>query len=259
MKKNTMTLMAAGVCAAVVAQAANAAVVTVAGWDFSTIATVTGPTTVSGVAFGADNYAASVSAAGLTVGGLNRAGGVTSLLASGSSSSAAKGWGGQNIGATSTDSATAISNSKYIYFTISTNASSNLSLSSIDAYNVRRSGTGPTTGLWQYAVGSGSYSNIGSAVTFGGTTTSSGNAQTAISLATISGLQNIAASTTVTFRLLLWTPTTGAGTGTWYLNGQSTTTDPDFKLSGEVSAVPAPGAVALIGLAGLVASRRRRN
>ena len=258
MKKNTMTLMAAGVCAAVLAQAANAAVVTVAGWDFSTIVTVAGPTTVSGVAFGADNYAASVSAAGLTVGGLNRAGGVTSLGVSGSSS-AAKGWGGQNIGATSTDSATAISNSKYIYFTISTNASSNLSLSSIDAYNVRRSGSGPTTGLWQYAVGSGSYSNIGSAVTFGATTSSSGNAQTAISLSTISGLQNIAASTTVTFRLLLWTPSTGAGTGTWYLNGQSATTDPDFKLSGEVSAVPAPGAVALIGLAGLVASRRRRN
>ncbi len=241
----------------IAASAANAAVVTVAGWDFSTIANVTGPTTVSGVAFGADNYAASVSAAGLSVGGLNRASGVTSLLASGSSS-AAKGWGGQNIGTSSVDSTTAISNAKYIYFTISTDASSNLSLSSIDAYNVRRSGSGPTTGLWQYAVGSGSYSDIGSAVTFGSTTSSGGNAQTAISLATISGLQNIAASTTVTFRLLLWTPTTGAGTGTWYLNGQSATTDPDFKLSGEVTSVPAPGALALLGVAGLVGSRRRR-
>ena len=254
---NTMTLLAAGTCAMIAASAANAALVTVAGWDFSTIANVSGPTTVSGVAFGADNYAASVSAAGLSVGGLNRASGVTSLLASGSSS-AAKGWGGQNIGTLSVDAVTAISNSKYIYFTISTDASSNLSLSSIDAYNVRRSASGPTTGLWQYAVGSGSYSNIGSAVTFGSTTSSAGNAQTAISLASISGLQNIAASTTVTFRLLLWTPTSGAGAGTWYLNGQSATADPDFKLSGEVTAIPAPGALALLGVAGLVGSRRRR-
>ena len=255
---NTMTLLAAGTCAMIAASAANAALVTVAGWDFSTIANVSGPTTVSGVAFGADNYAASVSAAGLSVGGLNRASGVTSLLATSGSSSAAKGWGGQNIGTSSVDADTAISNSKYIYFTISTDASSNLSLSSIDAYNVRRSASGPTTGLWQYAVGSGSYSDIGSAVTFGSTTSASGNAQTAISLASISGLQNIAASTTVTFRLLLWTPTTGAGTGTWYLNGQTATTAPDFKLSGEVTAIPAPGAVALLGVAGLVGSRRRR-
>jgi MYXO-CTERM domain-containing protein len=254
---NTMTLLAAGTCAMIGASAANAAVVTVAGWDFSTIAgvTATNPGTAQG--FGAQDYAASVTASGLSVGGLNRASGISSTLTNGSSS-AAKGWGGQNIGTSSVDSATAISNSKYIYFTISTDASSNLSLSSIDAYNARRSSSGPTTGLWQYAVGSGSYSNIGSAVTFGSTTTSSGNAQTAISLATISGLQNIAASTTVTFRLLLWTPTTGAGTGTWYLNGQSATTDPDFKLSGEVTSVPAPGAIALLGVAGLVGSRRRR-
>jgi MYXO-CTERM domain-containing protein len=253
---NTMTLLAAGTCAMIAASAANAAVVTVAGWDFSTIAGVTAPNPGTAEGFGAQNYAASVTASGLSVGGLNRASGLSSTLANGSAS-AAKGWGGQNIGNSSVNSATAISNSQYIYFTISTNASSNLSLSSIDAYNVRRSSKGPTAGLWQYAVGSGSYSDIGSVVAFGNVISSGGNSQTAISLATISSLQNIAASTTVTFRLLVWNQF-GATPGTWYLNGQSATTDPDFKLSGEVTSVPAPGAIALLGVAGLIGSRRRR-
>ena len=248
---NTMTLLAVGTCAMIAASAANAAVVDIAGWDFSTIVA---NSTAGTAGFGASPYAASVSASGLTVGGLTRGTGVSGVVPSGGSS-AAKGWGGTGLNGP-TDAASAITANKYISFTIETDSASTLSIASIDAYNVRRSGSGPTSGQWQFQVGSGSFTDIGSAITWGATTSNSGNGQAAIALTGFSSLQGIAASTTVTFRLALW-GASGA-TGTWYLNGQTATTAPDFKLSGEVTAVPAPGALALLGVAGLIGARRRR-
>ncbi len=251
--KNLNTILAVGTAAAVCG-AAEAAVVTIAGWDFSTITGVTAPNPGTASGFGADNYAPIAAASGLTVGGLSRGSGVSTTLTNGGQS-AAKGWGGSGLNGP-TDAAAAIAANKFIFFTISTDANSSLSIASIDAYNVRRSSSGATSGQWQYQVGSGAFTNIGSAVTWGATTSSAGNAQSSIDLSGISALQGISANTTVTFRLALWGASGSAGT--WYLNGQSANTDPDFKLSGEVTAIPAPGAIALLGVAGLVSSRRRR-
>jgi MYXO-CTERM domain-containing protein len=251
--KNLNTILAVGAVTAACG-AAEAALQTIAGWDFSTIAGVTAPNPGTASGFGANNYAASASAAGLSVGGLTRGSGVSTTLTNGGSS-ASKGWGGVGLNGTA-DAAAAIASSKFIFFTITTDSNTSLSISSIDAYNVRRSSSGATSGQWQFQVGAGAYSNIGSTITWGSTTTSSGNAQSAIDLTGVSALQGIAANTTVTFRLALWGAS--SATGTWYLNGQSATVDPDFKLSGEVTAVPAPGAIALLGVAGLVSSRRRR-
>jgi len=249
--KNSNLILAVGAMTAVCG-AAEAAVV--AGWDFSTIAA---NSTVGSSAFGASPYAASVVETGLTVGGLTRASGVSGIVPSGGSA-AAKGWGGTGFTSTSaiSDASAAISANKFISFTVSTDGLSQLSLSSIDAYNVRRSSSGPTSGQWQYQIGAGAFANIGSTITWGATTSSSGNAQNAIDLSSISGLQGVGPNTTVTFRLALW-GASGAS-GTWYLNGQGATTAPDFQLIGTVTAVPAPGALALLGVAGLVGARRRR-
>ena len=251
--KNINTILAVCTVAAVCG-AAEAALVTIAGWDFSTI---TANSTANSAGFGASPYAASVSAAGLSVGGLTRGSGVSGIVPSGGSS-AAKGWGGTGFNSTSTitDAVGAVNANKFVFFSISTDGLSELSISSIDAYNVRRSSAGPASGQWQYQIGTGAFVNIGSTITWGATTSASGNAQSAIDLSAISDLQGIAANTTVTFRLALWGATSASGT--WYLNGQSATTDPDFKLSGSVSAVPAPGAMALLGVAGLLGARRRR-
>ncbi len=94
-----------------------------------------------------------------------------------------------------------------------------MSLSNIPVYNIRRSGTGPTTGIWQYKVGSGNFTDIGSAITWGSITTSSGNDQSAITLSGISALQNIPSGISVTFRIVSWA---GASAGTWYINDQMT-------------------------------------
>ena len=113
------------------------------------------------------------------------------------------------------DFATAISANDFITFTLTGNGSNALSIDSFGAYNVRRSGAGPTTGQWQYSTDGTVFTNIGSAIVWGSGTTAAGNAQSAITLNSTSALQNVAGGTTITFRLALWG---GSGAGTWYLN-----------------------------------------
>lgn len=181
-----------------------------AGWDFNG---VTG--------YGASPLAPSTETANVEVGGLTRGSGVTT-----SGTAASNAWGGADW-SSSNNSATAIADGDYVTFTIQATEGL-LSLSSIDSYNVRRSGTGPATGLWQYSVNEGAFVDIGSAITWGSTTTAAGNAQSAINLSDISALQNLAAGTTVTFRIVNYEATTG----TWYLNNFQTGND--FSISGEI-------------------------
>ena len=64
-----------------------------------------------------------------------------------------------------------------------------LTFDSIPAYNIRRSGTGPTTGQWQYQVGISAFQNLGTAITWGAITTSAGNPQPAVSLSGLRALR----------------------------------------------------------------------
>ena len=232
MKKNTMTLMAAGTCAMIAASASNAAVV--AGWNF---------TGVNG--YGASPLTATSSNANVTVGGLTRGSGM------GTNGTAAGGaWGG-TMGAARVDAAAAITASQFATFTVTALNGYTVSFSQIDTYNVRRSDTGPASGQWQYAKGAGSYINIGSALSFTATN-SGGTTMSAVDLSGISALQSVAAGSAVTFRMVMYA---NSSTGTFYFRDGSGS---GLSVSGTTAAIPAPGAVALIGLAGLVA-RRRRN
>ena len=237
--KKTFFIMAT---LAVLAAGAQGAVLV--GWDFDNL---TG---------GTNNYGASpltpdTTITNATAVGLTRGAGVGTT-----GSAATNAWGGNGLNETSF--ANALAGGDFITFSMSASGGYELSFDSIDAYNVRRSGTGATTGQWQYQIGTGSFVNLGNEITWGGTTTSAGNAQSAIDLSGISSLQGV--SETVTFRLVVW-GASGA-TGTWYLNDPSAAPGIDFSVSGSVvSAIPEPSSAMLLAGAGAMfwVSRRKRS
>lgn len=173
-------------------------------------------------AYGPSPFAATSNAPNVTVGGLTRGSGVGTAP-----TAAANAWGG--TGFVFTNEAAAITGNSFATFSVSNSTSGTISFTNIAAYNIRRSGTGSTTGIWQYQVGNGAFTDIGSAITWGSTITSTGNAQPAIDLSGISALQNVGAGTNVTFRIVLWG---GTGTGTWYIN--NLTSGYDLALAGTI-------------------------
>ena len=172
----------------------------IVGWDFNGLS-----------AYGASPLTPNSKDGNVTSVGLTRNGLATTGTAAGSA------WGGVGNGSAS--------------FTVKANDLFTLSLTQISAYNVRRSNSGATTGQWAYSLDGTTFVDIGSAIIWGSTTTATGNAQTAITLSGISALQNLPATTTVTFRVTL---TGAATTGTWYLNNFQTGND--FVVTGTVSA-----------------------
>lgn len=204
-----------------------------AGWDMNGL-----------TAFGSSPLAPSDTTANLTVGGLTRGSGFTT-----SGSAAMNGWGGNGLDSSS--EANAITAGDFATFILAAQSGNTVSFTTISAYNVRRSSTGPTMGIWQYQVGGSAFADIGSAITWGSNTTTAGNSQSAIDLSGISNLQNIAAGTTVTFRLVDW-GASSASTGNWYINEFQT--GDDLQIQGAVNAVPEPagwGLISTIGLLGL--------
>lgn len=184
------------------------------------------PVTMTGGAgnFGPSPWAASTTDANLTVGGLTKGSGVGST-----GTGAANGWGGTDFNSTSL--ANAITAGKYVTFTITAKTGYKFSISSIEKYNIRRSSSGPTTGQWQYQIGTGSFVNIGSAITWGSGTSNSGNEQAAIDLSGITDLQNLSSGTTVTFRIVNYG---ASGTGSWYINGHANATSKTLTIKGTV-------------------------
>jgi MYXO-CTERM domain-containing protein len=173
--------------------------------------------------YGASPQAATSSDANVTVGGLTRGSGMVT-----SGTAASNAWGGTMAAARST-AAAAITASQFATFTVTAASGYAVSFTQIDSYHVRRSTTGPASGQWQYRIDSGSFSDIGSVQSFASDATG-GNAMSAVGLSGISALQSVAAGSAVTFRMVMYANTS----------------------------VPAPGAIALLGVAGLVGSRRRR-
>ena len=183
--------------------------------------------------FGSSPFGASTVHDNLTIGGLTRGSGIGTT-----GSGAANGWGGNDFRASGSSASTAIGDNEFVTFSITAASGYEVSIASIEQYNIRRSGTGPSTGQWQYQIGTGSFVNIGSAITWGGTTTNAGNNQPAINLSAIPALQSIPEGTTVTFRVLLYgASNTG---GTWYLNGHANATYKTLKIIGAVTEIEEP-------------------
>ncbi len=204
-----------GIAAFACLAAGNVHADVLAGWDVNGL--------YSSAPLASDNTAANLSVGNLTLGS-----GVTA-------GSTANTWGGTSW-QEGTDESTAVANNNYATFTVAAGSGYIVSFTNIPAYNIRRSSTGPTTGIWQYQVGSGSFTNIGSAISWGSGTTSSGNAETAIDLSGIPALQYVAAGTTVTFRIVNWSAS--GSTGSWYINNLSTAGD-DLQVLGTVSSASA--------------------
>lgn len=158
--------------------------VTLAGWDIADKNSRTN-----------NPLSANNTASNITVGGLTLGSGLTD-------STTASTFGGTSwtLNGTAADAAT---NNDFISLTLTANAGHTISLNGISAYNIRRSGTGPNSFLWQYQVGANSWTDIGSTITVSGTT-SGGNTQSAITLSGIPDLQGVSSSSTIGLRLLGW-------------------------------------------------------
>lgn len=171
----------------------------------------------------------------VTVVGLTRGSGI----APGSGSTAANAWGavGFNDGVASGSQGpdTAAARGNYVVFSLKANSGYSLSLSEIGTYNIRRSGTGPAVTLWQYSLDSVNFTDIGSSFTLP-TTTASGNSRTAVSLDTITALQNVPSSSRIIFRVLAWGATQDAGT--WYFNAGPL--NQNLTINGTVNNTPLP-------------------
>ena len=196
----------------------------IARWDFSSLPGGSGN-------FGASPLAATSNDVNVTIGGLTRGSGIGTA-----GTGASKAWGGNSLQETS--QANAVAGNDFATFTLAVKGGYTVSLSEIPVYNIRRSGTGPTTGIWQYQVDGGSFVDIGSAITWGSVTTGTGNDQSAISLSGIAALQNLSAGSVVTFRVVTWGGTSSSGT--WYLN-DPTSGSRDLIVNGSVTAVVVAG------------------
>jgi len=191
---------------------------TLAGWD------VTG---LSG--YGASPLPPTTNAANITVVGLTRGAGVgTSGTAAGSA------WGGN--GFDSANASAAITAQDFATFSITVNGGYTVSFTNVSRFDYRRSGTGPGSGLLQYQVGNGSFVDI-SSLSYP-ISTSGGASIGTIDLSSISALQHVPASNTVTFRIVNYAAS-GSG-GTWYIYNVANSSAVDFSIDGTVNPITVP-------------------
>jgi hypothetical protein len=144
--------------------------------------------------------------------------------------------------------ATAISHNNFISFGVTANTGFTESFSTIPAYNIRKSPTGPNQMAWQYSLDGTTYTDIGTPIAIGTVTTATGNPQAAVDLTGINDLQNVPAGTTVRFRLVSWKAFSDAGT--WYINGFGGASTPPFTIAGNVNPATDPLPLNLISFNG---------
>jgi hypothetical protein len=203
---------------------ANAA--TLFGWDVSSL--------LGGVNnYGPSPYPATTVAHNLSVTGLTRGLGVGT-----SNSGAQRGWGGNAFTATSTTAAIA-ANQIVTFGAVETNAGYTVSYSAVSTFSYRHSATGPATGLLQYQVGLGPFTDI-TPLSYPISTTTGGSLSP-INLSGIAALQNVPAGTNVTFRIVNYG---GGSTGTWYIFDTSNNLSLDLEIQGVVAPVVYPPAIA---------------
>lgn len=147
-----------------------------------------------------------IAATGLTSAKIIRESGASQ---SGTGSSGA--WGSDGLNSASQSAAESANDAWSFEFV--PQAGKGLSITSIEEYSFRKSGTGPKNGQYQYKIGTGSWTNISNAVLTGISGASATTpTQSAIDLSGITALQNITAGATVYIRLVLWGASASAGT-----------------------------------------------
>lgn len=203
---------------------------TIVGWDVS-----------DQTSYGVSPLSVTLADPNVSVTGLARGSGILT-----SETAATRGWGGTSWAVTAE---AAITDKEVLTFSVKPSTGHTLSLSAISQFDYRRSGTGAASGLVQYQINEGSFIDI--ATISLPSTASSGAAVGPIALSRISDLQNIPATSTVTFRIV---PYAATGTGTWYIFDRANTTASDFAVEGRIlpdsTPVPAPG-VSLASFNGL--------
>ena len=210
---NTANNMADDVTA-INASVVSGSVSTLFGWD------------VSGLPGGTTNYGPSpllptTNAPNLLVGGLTRGSGVGTT-----GTGAARAWGGNAF--TGSDAAAAVATNQFITFSAAANSGYTVSYTAISKFDYRRSATGPASGVLQYQIGSGAFTNITS-LSYP-VSTSGGASLSPINLTGIAALQNVGAGTNVTFRIVNYG---GGSSGTWYVFDVSNSPALDFVVQGD--------------------------
>ena len=180
--------------------------------------------------YGPSPFTATTAATNTTIGGLTRGSGVgTSGTAAGSA------WGGVNWSGAS--EAGSVISGDFASFTIKANAGYSVSLSSLSLF-YRRSGTGPANGQLQYSIDGTTYTDVTGGAFSYSSTSSSGAALPAVTLSTILALQNVPATTTITFRIVNWG---GGSAGTWYVFSSGLSVSGTVNVATGCSGTPAAG------------------
>ena len=202
---------------AINASVVSGSVSTLFGWD------------VSGLPGGTTNYGPSplsptTNAPNLLVGGLTRGSGVGTT-----GTGAARAWGGNAF--TGSTAAAAVAANQFITFSAAANNGYTVSYAAISEFDYRRSATGPASGVLQYQIGSGAFTDITS-LSYP-VNTSGGASLSPINLTGIAALQNVGPGTNVTFRIVNYG---GGASGTWYVFDVANSTALDFVVQGTIVA-----------------------
>jgi len=127
----------------------------------------------------------------------------------------------------------AVASNKVVTFSVMANAGYKVSFASVNRFDYRRSPTGPTNGVLQYQLGSGTFNDVTN-LNYPVTSTSGGSIG-AIDLTGFAALQNVGTGTNVTFRIVNYLGT--GPSGSWYVSEVVGSTAPDLALSGTVTQV----------------------
>ena len=209
----------------VAAFAPSAGAATIAAWDTSTL-------TAAANGYGPSPFTPTAKDPNVTVGGLTRGSGVATT-----GTAANRAWGGVSWMATT--EAAAIAANQYATFTVTAASGFQVSFTTINPFDYRRSATGPGNGRLQYQVGGGAFVD-GPTISYP-TTASTGDKAGPVDLSSIADLQNVPAGTTVTFRIVNWGGTSTSGS--WYIFDRAISSAPDFEIDGTVSTAVTPTSV----------------
>ncbi|MFN3408840.1 MAG: endonuclease/exonuclease/phosphatase family protein [Limisphaerales bacterium] len=203
----------------IVGPATNSYTGILAGWDVSGLTN-----------FGPSPLPPTTNASGVGVTGLTRGAGVTTVP-----TAASRAWGGNGFNAASATDA--VASNDFVSVTLSAPPGHRLSLSAISRFDYRRSSTGPTNGLLQFAVGDSSFADLTS-LAFP-STLGSGASLGTVDLSGVAALQAVPAGTNVTLRLVLFGGTSASGT--WYVFDTLNNPNLDFVIEGALTPVNPPG------------------